>query len=960
MAFRAAIAFSLAVLAVLLLGAILRRLARRQGRLWPRRSGGAVLLVAAPIGLLLATALPTRALAIVGGAVVLGGFGLVRDRFTVPPWAVVVVMVGVSAAVAASGVRFPFGGVPVVDFAWTVAWLALVTLAIANSGNADGQLPSAMAASTFALVALALFGGQSAAGTVFAALIGALLAFLAYNLRPASLYVGRVGALFGGFLIAGGALWVHPSIGRPGSMLVSLMVVGVALLDGTVVVLSRLRRGRRLTVRVRDHLSHRLVAAGLRSSRAIQLLTAVQLGLSVIAVFVGRGVLSLLVGSIVAAVLLLGLTIAAMRARMRSEREVGFSWRVRLLGFALIAFVVIASGVAAASALSSRRKLLVARDAATQAIAAANRGDSQRAEQLFAVAERNFAAADQSLGSITNVPSLVVPVVGSNMHAARELTRIGLDLSRAGQDLTRQVNSEGLHLVEGRVPLEKVTAIAPQLASASDLLESSKAAIDDLERGYLVGQMKTGIRELSRDLTSASHNAITASSAARIAPIILGQSTPRHYLLVVQNPAELRGTGGLVGSWGILTVDNGKVHLESIERTTTLNRLANGRKLHASDEYKNRYARFDPATNFQNANITPDFPTAAAVMADLFQQSLKTQVDGVIAVDPQGLAALLELTGPVRVADWPTPITSANVIDVTLRDAYSVFAKTPDRADFLGDVARAAVDKATAGDLGSLQKLSQVLGKAAHQGHFSLWFPTAAEQQVVDDAGISGRMPVATGDSLHVSNTNAGGNKLDYYLQRSIDYSVTVSPAADLTKAVTQGTVTVELNNTAPPSGLPEIAAGPFDGQTDRFSYGQNRTFVSVFSPLDYTGARVGDQSRGLEVAPELGRKVYSTYLDVFAQQAVKFAVDLSGVVKLQPAGWYDLTLIHQPTLHTDQVTVRVAVPAGFRILDARGGLTVVDGVAQGTIPLDQTRTVRVKIGPKIGSDIWARLRAGA
>ena len=959
MAFRAAIAFSLAVVSVLLLGALLRRLARRQGRLWPRRSGGVVLVVAAPIGLLAATAVPTRALAVVAGAVALAGFGLVRDRFTVPPWVVALVMVGVSAAVAASGVRFPLGGVPAVDFMWTVAWLALVTLAIASSGNADGQLPSLMAASTVALVALALFGLQSAAATVFAALVGGLLAFLAYNLRPASLYVGRVGALFGGFLIAGGALWVHPSINRPGSLLISVLVVGVALLDGIVVVLSRLRRGRRLTVRVRDHLAHRLVAAGLRPTRAIQLLAVVQLALSGVAVFVGRGVLSLGIGALVAAVLLLGLTVAAMRARMRAEREPGFSWRVRLLGFALIAFVVVASAAAAASGLSSRTKLIAARDAANKAVVAATNGDSQRAEELFALAERDFAAADASLGSVVNLPSLVVPVVGSNMHAARELTRVGLNLSRAGQDLTQQINSDDLHLVDGRIPLESVAAIAPQLTNASDLLASSKTAIDGLDRGYLVGEMKDGIRQLSSDLSSASHNAATAANAARIAPLLLGKGAPRRYLLVVQNPAELRGTGGLVGNWGILTAENGKVHLESIDRTAALNVGAGGRTLNASEEYKNRYARFDPALHFQNANITPDFPTAAAVMTDLYEQTMKTPVDGVVSVDPQGLAALLELTGPVRVPDWPTPISAANVVDVTLRDAYAAFAKTPDRADFLGDVARAAIDKATSGDLGSLEKLSRVLGKSAHEGHFALWFPKADEQQVVDEVGVSGRMPASVGDSLHVNNTNAGGNKLDYYLERAIDYSVTVAPAPDLRKAVTQGTVTVDLKNTAPPSGLPEIAAGPFDGQTDRFSYGQNRTFISVYTPLDVTGARVGDQSTGLEAAPELGRNVYSRYLDVFAQQTVQFALDLSGIVKLEPAGWYNLTVVRQPTLRADQVTIRVGVPSGYQVLDARG-LVVVDGVAQGTIALDQTRTVRVKIGPAAGSSLWDRLRAGS
>ena len=128
---------------------------------------------------------------------------------------------------------------------------------------------------------------------------------------------------------------------------------------------------------------------------------------------------------------------------------------------------------------------------------------------------------------------------------------------------------------------------------------------------------------------------------------------------------------------------------------------------------------------------------------------------------------------------------------------------------------------------------------------------------------------------------------------------------------------------------------------------------IGVFTSID---AGLGVH---LEVAQELGRNVYSTFLDVFAQQQTNFSVDVAGIVDLRD-GWYDLTLVHQPTLRPTPATVRVSVPEGFEIVDARGGLEVVDGVAQGTVMLDQTRTVRVKIASAPGSNVWDRLRRGA
>lgn len=959
MGVRVAIAFAVSGVAVLVLGAMLRAAARRARWQWPRRSGGVVLVVTVPIGLVIATAVPDRALAVVAGALVLAAFGFIRDRYKVPRWIVPIVMGGVAVAVTTSGVRFPLGGVPTVDFVWTVLWLALVTSAVAGSGNADGQLPSLAAASSVGMVFLAGFGRQAAAAALLAALLGGLVAFLAYNLRPASLYMGRAGGLFAGFMVAAGALWVHPSTGHPDSLVISVLLVAVALLDGLVVVVSRLRHRRKLTIRVRDHLAHRLVASGLRPTRSIQLLVVVQLVLSVIAVFVGRGVVSLALGSIVALVLLVALLIASMRARMSDEAP-GFRGWVWAAVFGAAGFVMLAAIPAAGAAFSSRGDMLVARDKATQAVQAARDGDSARAAALFAEAEQEFTSAHDKLGSVATTPSLLVPVLGSNVHAARELSRLGIELSQAGRRLAENVQSDDLRFVDGRVPLENVAAAAPEFALAAQTLQAAEDDLAKIPKGYLVDQIHEGIHEVRDDLKRASRDASRASDSARIAPEVLGQGQTRRYLLLVQNPAELRGTGGLIGNWGILTATDGKLHLDQLERVASLNTLGSpaDRLLHAPADYVDRYERFDPVRTLQNANISPDFPTVSSVVADVYGQSADPPVDGVLAVDPLGLAALMQLTGPVRVEGWPTPINAQNVVDVTLRDAYVAFARTPERADFLGDVAQVSIDRATSGDLGNLAALSKTLGTAARQGHIALWFNEPTEQAVVDEIGIGGRVPTPFGDSLLVSNTNAGGNKLDYYLQRAIDYSVTVTPSADRRTAFTQGTIGVQLDNGVPVSGVPQIAAGPYEGATDKFVYGQNHSYTSIYTPLEMTAVRADGQPAGVEGTTELGRNVYSGYLDAFAQKGANLSLDVAGTVKLRD-GWYELTLIRQPTLRPDKVTVRVAAPEGYEVLEARG-LEVVDGAATGVIDLDRTRGLRVRIAPKGGGSLLDRLESGA
>src|SRR5262249_10902500 len=195
------------------------------------------------------------------------------------------------------------------------------------------------------------------------------------------------------------------------------------------------------------------------------------------------------------------------------------------------------------------------------------------------------------------------------------------------------------------------------------------------------------------------------------------------------------------------------------------------------DDYVRRYGQFGPERILQNVNLSPDFPTVANVLMSLTEDAGVGKVDGVMAVDPKGLAALLQLTGPVNAVGWPTPIPAANVVDVTLRDAYATFAKTPERADFLGDVAEVVVDEATSGDLGQPAQVARVLGAASHEGHISLAFARPEEQRLARRLAAHGGAPRAPRRGVVEGATpNASANKLGYYLRRGFDYPLTPPP----------------------------------------------------------------------------------------------------------------------------------------------------------------------------------------
>jgi hypothetical protein len=320
---------------------------------------------------------------------------------------------------------------------------------------------------------------------------------------------------------------------------------------------------------------------------------------------------------------------------------------------------------------------------------------------------------------------------------------------------------------------------------------------------------------------------------------------------------------------------------------------------------------------------------------------------------------LLNLTGPVKVDGWGEPITTDNVVDVTLRDAYARFADRNDRAEFLGKVARAVWSAATTSKLGSPEHIGAALGTASADRHLMLWLAKPNEQRVADAIGASGRIAAPKSDSLLVVTQNAAGNKADYYLDRRTKYTVTLTPDSDGRKATLDSRVSVSLHNGATASGLPEEVIGPYDA---RFRAGENRSFASVYTAGVFHSATVDGRTAALESARELGRNVYSSFMRMPAGGSTELAFDTTSRVQLVD-GWYRLDVLKQPTLRPDNLEISVQVPPGWRIAEVLGQGARIGPSQRRRVTaaraVTSEYTLGVRVVPVRAPSILDRLRAG-
>jgi UDP-GlcNAc:undecaprenyl-phosphate GlcNAc-1-phosphate transferase len=278
--------FALPFAAALLLTPPVARLARRLGAMdhpgahkthahaVPFLGGAAV-----AVGLLLVGAFAAGAngqlLTIVVGAVVMGAIGLIDDVAPLSPLVRLAYQVVAALALWLVGVRAGVLATPWVDLPITIAWVVAVTNATNLIDNMDGVAAAVAAVASLGTAAIASANGDLLVASFALAIAGASLGFLRWNAPPARIYLGDAGSMLLGFLLASLTLLLDLPVRPPAARtLTTVLLVGVPLFDLTLVVVSRLREGRRVWHGGADHASHRLVGRG-RSRREVVLIAAV-------------------------------------------------------------------------------------------------------------------------------------------------------------------------------------------------------------------------------------------------------------------------------------------------------------------------------------------------------------------------------------------------------------------------------------------------------------------------------------------------------------------------------------------------------------------------------------------------------------------------------------------------------------------------------------------------------------
>ncbi len=608
--------------------------------------------------------------------------------------------------------------------------------------------------------------------------------------------------------------------------------------------------------------------------------------------------------------------------------------RLGVAGLVVVALVVLVGLYAAvrflpafSSAQEARASLRDAISHATnvtnldQAGLAAAAADVADAQQGFGQLD-DLLKHDPLIGLLRNAP-----IFGQQIRGADDLVAAGDDVVAAANELLT-VGDQFLAARNGSGdPLPRLVALmqqaAPAVQQAQQQLTDAEQHVDAIPDG-LLAPIIDGRDEL-RDRLDRFLPALTAySQADDYLPTLLGANGPRHYLVLAEDPAELRPTGGFMGTYGIVTIDNGAITTDfhdiyDLDRKPGISYVEPPRDLkgHLLGNYSWQLA---------DANWSPDYPTSAQEALTLYtHESGDSNIDGVMVLTTYAIDRLLTLTGPVTVPEYGVTVHAGNTLYVALANTRTSETPGVNRKAFLDYLASDLMQAVRALPATKWQAALKVLDEIRTERQAMVWLPDPQMQGHVVAAGWDGALRQDAGDYLMVVDANvAPVGKLNSVVTRQLAFAAQIDAVGNAHDNLQVTWENPMATGTGPIYDVLRATQHGVQilGNFTRIVVPERSRLVSVsgggtVTPIDSL------ESQGSEA----GRDWFGNYLMIPPGETTLDWQWIAPYVAIPPTSGgvatYNLVVQKQPGTDADPLTVSVQLPPDAQFMSASDGAQV-------------------------------------
>jgi LPXTG-site transpeptidase (sortase) family protein len=562
-------------------------------------------------------------------------------------------------------------------------------------------------------------------------------------------------------------------------------------------------------------------------------------------------------------------------------------------------------GGLALRAREAQTHLTAARAALTRGVASADAPTDALQEVGTAcgeTAQANTLLADVST-QLDSVKPLMdglktLPGVGARARSESGTLEVGSQLAAAGASLCQAMQplldaasgsaaSSSASDTSARAALKAVLAARPSLLDAATKLEASSAALNSIATDQLDSSSADSVQTLRQRLPSAIDSLRESATLLDM----LGASGERHFLLISQNPDELRPTGGYIGSAGVIALGDG---------TARLLEYGSSRIYDTSPDLRvDTPAPFDaylgPYWEFAGANWWASFPDVARQLAYFYGLARPdSRLDGVIALDQAGLERLLQVVGPVDVPDYGEKVSADQVQAALDRHVHAGDGNDEvGRKQFTAALSTAVLQRVLTAPRGDVPRLVEAVRGLLDEQHLIVSAFDADAAQVLARHHWDGSILPADQDALMVVDSQVTPSKQSQAIDRNVAYHVDLSDPASPHAEVD----VTYVNHSEPVTNVTYIP--------------DYRTFVRIYAAAgaQLTGAE------GLSADPtttqECGRPVFGGEVLIPRGSTVKVSFSYLLPPSVDSGSGYGLLLQQQPGVPHGNVSVAVNAAGG-------------------------------------------------
>jgi len=528
------------------------------------------------------------------------------------------------------------------------------------------------------------------------------------------------------------------------------------------------------------------------------------------------------------------------------------------------------------------------------------------AEQL----QQHVATIKKSLASAQGLRAW--PYIGRQYQAAVDLVNVGSSSVKAVNPLVEFM----AHLFEpfagkGKISLSSITPaekglLLGNIASreedlklAQDSIHEASVALEKIPEKGLVAPLRNIILPLKQQFPLITQALDQAIPATHLLPPILGYPKEKTYLFLLQNNTELRPAGGFIGTYGLMKVSSGEIVSLATDNSYNLDEVAKKLPVIQPPPAIKKYLKQN-AWYFRDSNWSPDFPTSAEQALFFYQrEGGQKNVDGVLAITPTTISALLRLVGAIKIdGDEFTADNFVDKLQAYVDKGYKQDGKTDSqRKDIIGLMTSELVDRLLKLPVSQWKDVFLVLSQQLNEKQMLMYMNDPVVQALLVDQNWGGAINRNEKiDSLMVVDANLASLKTDIVMQRAYDYKVNLD--GDRPTA----TLTITYKHT-----------GKFDWRTS-WRISRYNTYVRVYVPngaelVSSNGSQRQERSQAegtVETTTELGKTVFSTFksIEPGTESTLKLTYRLPASVKEQLSSegyrmaWQKQAGMLTPTIH--------------------------------------------------------------